>query len=443
MVEQPSKKNKLKAVLEELNVNKVDIIVYSVSLVIFIILIVIFILISNSLQIKIKEKQSKSRKYEKALTLKSEAEKIKSEYSNLPQMCEDLLNKFVSPNEVADFMEYIKTTATKCKAREISTSPSPMISTEEKTFFIPDEVADFFVEKGVFKENDFIFTEKGKNIKVVFVKQPLRLDMDITLGNLLAFFYCLENSSKYIDVSNLNISGGGESETVRVSMTINSYQLPKMLVNAINAILAETPINILKNKIKKVIDKPDLADEQLKNEIKEILTSDKSMETQQLKDKINKVLADTSLVSVALKNKIKEVLYEPTSGAKIKMLKPYPVVSVVREKRVFKEEVVKYENDIVQKVRPVFSKPLPPPPELPPHPPMKVSAIVKNVVAFNVEGVEGAFFGVEGKDPIRNKKGESIPSYPNLKVKRIDNERGLVILDNNGVTSDIPFKVVK
>jgi hypothetical protein len=438
-----SKKNKLSTWLEELNISKVDIIIYSVSLVVFITLIIIFILISNSLQSKIKERQNKARRYEKALTLKSEADKIKLDYSNLPQMCEDLLNKFVSPNEVADFMEYIKTTATRCKAREISTSPSPMISSEEKTFLIPDEVADFFVEKGVFKESDFIFTEKGKNIKVVFVKQPLRLDMDITLGNLLAFFYCLENSSKYIDVSSLNISGGGESESVRVSMTINSYQLPKMLVNAINAILSETPINVLKNNIKKVIDKPDLADEQLKKEIKEILTSDKSIETQQLKDKINKVLADTTLVSVALKNKIKEVLYEPTSDGKIKMLKPYPVVSVVREKRVFKEEIIKYDNDIVQKVRPVFSTPAPPPPELPPHPPMKVSAVVKNVVAFNVDGVEGAFFGKEGEGPIRNMKKEPIPSYPNLKVKKIDNERGVVILDNNGVTSDVPFKVVK
>ncbi|MFH1824065.1 MAG: hypothetical protein ABH873_02415 [Candidatus Firestonebacteria bacterium] len=433
-----SEKKGLSIWLEEFNINKTDIIIYSVNLGILIILIIMFILISNDLQNKIGQRRSNAKKYEKALTLKSEADKIKLAYSTLPKVCEILLDKFVAQNEMSDFVEYVKTMATTFKGKEISASPSPT-SFEEKIFSVPDEVADFFVEKGVFKENDFILTQKGKNMKVVFTKQPLRIDMGMSLGNLLAFLYCLENSSKYINVASLSLSGGGESDSVRVSMTVNGYQLSKGLIDRIHSILSETPLVMLKNNIKKILDKSNLSDEQLKVDIKNILKEDLTPESKELKNNINQVLSETSLVSVVLKNKIKEVLSKTRKSSEIKVVKSLPRVSRVTEKRVLKEEVVKYDNNIEQRVRSILSVPVPPPPPPPPKPEnIRFLIIMTDLVSVDVDGK--TYHAFIGKGPFRSIKKESIPGFENLKIIKKDDNKDLIILDNNGVTSDIPFK---
>ncbi|MEI7903908.1 MAG: hypothetical protein WCI43_00660 [Candidatus Firestonebacteria bacterium] len=61
--------------------------------------------------------------------------------------------------------------------------------------------------------------------------------MEISLGNFVAFLYCLENSSKFVEVGNLNIYGSSETDKLRIDLVISCFGKNKEFKDQVLSVL--------------------------------------------------------------------------------------------------------------------------------------------------------------------------------------------------------------
>lgn len=372
-----SNKKGIIALLEEYNVSKVDIIIYSVSIVLFILSVAVFFYFKNDLQNKIAERNIKNRRYDTAMGLKRDSEQIRSDYAKLKEKVSNLRSMFLEQKKLSEFIDYVSIKAKEYRASDsLAVSPTAMSQKEDKWFKMSFDIYNFFFQNGIYK-NPPLPDKETMRVRAQFIKQQIRDSMELTLGNLLAFLYCMENSSKFMEVTNV-ILVGGESNIVRVDMNIYAYLLSDSLGKKLKVICADAGISAEDNKI-------------------------------------------TLKVS-------------------------YPTVKPVIKERLLEKEMITLGDDL-KDIRPIFRIPGPPPAEIPIFPPgLNIAAVAYPVVAFVLDNT--TYFGKEGEGPImrdlRNKKG-TIPNYPNLKIKkiRIDKDKKVIILDNNGKEKELIFKELK
>lgn len=223
------------ALLEEHNISKVDIIIYSVCILFLVFAFSLFFIFKNDLQNKIIERNRKSARFDTALGLKSNAEQIRTDFNSLKDQSTKLKSMFLNTNKISEFVDYVRNLAKAYRASDgLSVSPTAMSTKEERSFKMPSEVYDYFFQNGVFK-NPLNTSGETVKFKITFYKKQIRVGMELTLGNLLAFLYCLEHSSKFIEVSNVNITGG-DVNSIRVDMNIFAYSLNEGLQNRLKVI---------------------------------------------------------------------------------------------------------------------------------------------------------------------------------------------------------------
>ena len=216
-------------ILKDYNIDKVDLIIYGISLVLIIGAIFAFVFVSGKdrdAQRQIKVKQQRLKVFGE---LQTDEAKIKESYAKLPDRAQGLYDRFLAQDDVNTYTFFVKKLADKFKANNFGIDPGKgMAGSEPRTFLVSDAVAEYLISKNVF--NPAVFEDNpdgGKKITLKFAKLSVRVSMELSFGNLVAFLYAIENSSKYTEVASISIFGAADvtqkDSKVRVDMVINCF----------------------------------------------------------------------------------------------------------------------------------------------------------------------------------------------------------------------------
>ena len=252
-------KKGISGLLEEYNVSKVDIIIYFASGLLLILALGMFFYLKSDLQGRMQERDRKNRKYDTALGLKSNAEQIKIDFAGLKDRSAQLRTMFLEQKKMAEFVDFVRSLAKAYRSTDaLAVSPTAMSVRDERYFNMPTEVYDYFFESGLFPNPAVPGENTTVRYKISFIKQQVRVGMELSLGNLLAFLYCLENSSKFMEVSNISLVGG-DKNIIRVDMNIYAYLLNDGLKKRLKVIspgTETTPVEREEDKIRLLVRYP-------------------------------------------------------------------------------------------------------------------------------------------------------------------------------------------
>ncbi len=254
--------NKGIPILRDYNIDKVDLIIYGASLVLLLVAIFAFAFISGKdrdAQRQIKVKATRLKVFGE---LQSNEVQIKEKYAKLPGRAQDLYDRFLAQDDVNTYTFFVKRLADKFKANNFGIDPGKgMAGNEPKTFLVSDAVAEYLISKNAF--NPSVFEDNpdgGKKLTLKFAKLSVRVSMELSFGNLVAFLYAIENSSKYTEVAAISIFGTSDisqkESKVRVDMVVNCFgrseefkrqvysvlPVDKKLIESQNNVLVALPI---------------------------------------------------------------------------------------------------------------------------------------------------------------------------------------------------------
>jgi hypothetical protein len=245
--------------LKEYNIDKVDILIYSISIITVLILILTFVFANNSLGKKIKNERIMQKKLANYRSLKGDAVNINQKYNKIKPELSVYLNNYLNtnPGDIANFIEYVKQLANKYLAKDMSANPTASVVSQIKSVAYSAEVGDYFIDKGVFRADGLIDIEDNKKkANIQFSRQAISITMEMSLGNLICFLYSLENSSKFVEVSNLVLSGtGGASEYVRAELVVAVYTINDILIRQAKAMYPDINSDTIRG-IKLLIEPP-------------------------------------------------------------------------------------------------------------------------------------------------------------------------------------------
>ncbi len=214
-------------ILKDYNIDKIDLFIYGTSLVLLLVAIFSLVFIAG----KDKETQTltkvKSARLNVFKTAKSKEAKIKGDFANLPVRAQGLYDGFLAQDDVNTYAFFVKTLADKFKANNFTIDPGKgMTATESRVVTVTEPVYQVLkkvLSPGIFDDAP----DGGKKFSLKFVKLSVRVTMELSFGNLVAFLYAIEHSSKYTEVAAISIAGTSDvsqkDSKVRVDMVINCF----------------------------------------------------------------------------------------------------------------------------------------------------------------------------------------------------------------------------
>lgn len=225
--------NPIIAFMEEFNISKTDIIIYSACILALFVSVAVFMFFSKDYEKKMKANESITEELKESASLKDKQEEIKKDFENISEMTLGLRNRFLSEKQINDFKEVVKKLAKEYKCDKIDVN-----------------------EKAEAREQDTFYSIRRDGVdtkaKLTFRKKAIDFSFQMTLGNFIGFLRALESCNKMIEIPPFRISRGDDDNNVKLtSFTIYVFVVPATLDNDLRQVLEEvtfeeyiTPVNL-------------------------------------------------------------------------------------------------------------------------------------------------------------------------------------------------------
>ena len=220
-VENKQKSNPIIAFMEEFNISRTDIIIYSACLLMLVAGAAAFMFFSRQMVNKQKDYEEITNDLIESGELKQKQAVIKKEFESIRSLTLDLRNKFLSEKQINDFKEAVKKLAKDYKCDRIDAT-----------------------ERAEARDQDIFYNVRINGIdtkkKLSFKKKSIEFTFQMTLGNFVGFLKALESSNKMIEIPPFRITRGDDENSVKLtSFVVYAYVVPAQLDIDLRSILED------------------------------------------------------------------------------------------------------------------------------------------------------------------------------------------------------------